>query len=327
MGDGPHGTGSYYNDFLHCDVQGTSGRTGQTGWEFVATRVNPGPEEYFRGPNANRIRGGRVGQVETGFNLRGIRNVVDSVVVEGIQDSGVAFRIDNPSTEHTNDEDASLGAVSNLIKNIYLEGSAGANAFVVGNARATSIVDPFITSIGTGEILVDEGWNTFFRMSGNLKFPAPSLAASQAPAIQGFEIHQRDVVSKPKISGSALPGLVLETDAGHQVTLDAHPGHSQGRDQFRLTGVGSNVLMKVGNNALTLHARRLMLGDVDNDADPMDDVGLRLIDADPEGAQIAPVGTLALCGTCSHPIYVKAEGEGATGWKALATGDECTDPS
>ncbi len=101
------GSGSYYNLFENCFVQGSrqAGSAGQYGWKFTYDQSTPS-----RCPNTNMWVGGRVGQCDVGMYINGNGNVVDHIATEGC---GVSFFFDNP--------DSKVGCVSNKVLNPYIE--------------------------------------------------------------------------------------------------------------------------------------------------------------------------------------------------------------
>ncbi len=102
-----NGSGSYYNLFENCFVQGDRqhGKTNQYGWKFSYDKSTPS-----RCPNTNMWIGGRVGQCDVGMYINGNGNVVDHIATEGC---GVSFFFDNP--------DSPVGCVNNKVLYPYIE--------------------------------------------------------------------------------------------------------------------------------------------------------------------------------------------------------------
>jgi hypothetical protein len=102
-----NGSGSYYNLFENCFVQGSRqiGSSGQYGWKFTYDQSTPS-----RCPNSNVWVGGRVGQCDFGMYINGNGNVVEHIATEGC---GVSFFFDNP--------DSKVGCVSNKVLYPYIE--------------------------------------------------------------------------------------------------------------------------------------------------------------------------------------------------------------
>jgi hypothetical protein len=130
-GDGANGTGSYYNLFENCFVQGAShkGATGQFGWKFTYDKSAPS-----RCPNSNTWTGGRVGECGVGMYINGNGNVVNHIASEGC---GVSFQFDNP--------DSKTGCVSNKVLYPYIESCK--TAFKFGsNAIGCVASTPYVTT-------------------------------------------------------------------------------------------------------------------------------------------------------------------------------------
>lgn len=136
MGD-KNGTGSYYNIFTKCSVQGNThmGKKNQIGINLAFEAAVPN-----RCPNANSFYGGRIGQVGIGILLTGCGNTFYSPVLEGITER--CFEFDHPSSP--------VGCVGNNIYSPYIEGADGVNVAYFGkNASDCHVINPFVTSIGT----------------------------------------------------------------------------------------------------------------------------------------------------------------------------------
>lgn len=135
------GTGSYYNNFIRCNVQGNDfkGTQKQKGIEFTFDQTFPS-----RCPNANVFIGGRIGQVSEGLIIRGAGNNFYSPVLEGVSKKCMVF--DHPTAQY--------GCLSNNVYSPYIEGGNGATAAYFGkNARNCEVLNPFYTSLGATGIL------------------------------------------------------------------------------------------------------------------------------------------------------------------------------
>jgi hypothetical protein len=139
-GDGANGTGSYYNMFENCFVQGArqKGAVGQYGWKFTYDKNAPS-----RCPNSNTWIGGRVGQCDIGMYINGDGNVVNHIAAEGC---GISFHFDNP--------DSKVGCISNKVLYPYIESCKTAFKFGA-NSIGCVVATPFITS--TSSIKEDLG--------------------------------------------------------------------------------------------------------------------------------------------------------------------------
>ncbi|SHL93302.1 hypothetical protein [Mucilaginibacter sp. OK098] len=136
------GTGSYYNLFENCFVQGSRqlGKTNQYGWKFTYDATFPS-----RCANADLWIGGRVGQCDVGMYINGSGNEVNHVAAEGC---GIAFYFDNP--------DSKAGCVSNKVIMPYIEKCS--TAFKYGsNSIANIATSPYMT--GVPSIKEDVGKN------------------------------------------------------------------------------------------------------------------------------------------------------------------------
>ncbi len=138
------GTGSYYNTFYRCNVQGNVqvGSKNQKGIEFSFDKSYP-----TRCPNANIFIGGRVGQVTQGIIIRGAGNNFYSPILEGNLKQCIIFN--HPTSK--------VGCVSNNVYSPYIEGNTGATAAFFGkNSLNCQVLNPFITSLGIeGKIMED----------------------------------------------------------------------------------------------------------------------------------------------------------------------------
>ncbi len=135
MGD-KNGTGSYYNIFTKCSVQGSvqTGKKNQIGIDLSYEESAPN-----RCPNANLFYGGRIGQVNKGIVIRGGGNTFYSPVFEGVTEK--CFEFDHPSSP--------VGCVENNVYSPYIEGADGVQVGYFGkNAIGCHVINPFITSIG-----------------------------------------------------------------------------------------------------------------------------------------------------------------------------------
>ncbi|MCO5949300.1 hypothetical protein [Mucilaginibacter flavidus] len=144
-GDGANGTGSYYNLFENCFVQGgkQKGATGQYGWKFTYDK-----NAASRCPNSNTWVGGRVGQCDVGMYINGDGNVINHIASEGC---GISFYFDNP--------DSKAGCVSNKVLYPYIESCK--TAFKFGsNAIGCVASTPFVTS--TPSLKEDLGTRNIF---------------------------------------------------------------------------------------------------------------------------------------------------------------------
>lgn len=135
MGD-KNGTGSYYNLFTKCSVQGNAqlGKQHQIGIDLNFDEAEPN-----RCPNGNTFWGGRIGQVSKGIVIRGGGNTFYSPVLEGVTEK--CFEFDHPSSP--------VGCVENNVYSPYIEGADGVNVSYFGkNSIGCNVINPFITSIG-----------------------------------------------------------------------------------------------------------------------------------------------------------------------------------
>jgi hypothetical protein len=126
-----NGSGSYYNLFENCFVQGSSqnGSTNEYGWKFTYDKSTPS-----RCPNTNVWIGGRVGECNIGMYINGDGNVVEHIATEGC---GISFYFDNP--------DSKVGCVSNKVLYPYIESCK--TAFKFGpNSIGCVATKPYATS-------------------------------------------------------------------------------------------------------------------------------------------------------------------------------------
>jgi hypothetical protein len=126
-----NGSGSYYNLFENCFVQGgrQRGFTNDYGWRFTHDSSTPS-----RGPNTNMWIGGRVGQCDVVMYINGNGNVVDHIATEGC---GVSFYFDNI--------DSNVGCVSNKVLYPYIESCKTAFKFGANSINCVATA-PYITS-------------------------------------------------------------------------------------------------------------------------------------------------------------------------------------
>ncbi len=139
-----NGTGSYYNNFSNCNVQGNafSGSKNQIGIEFCFDKSFPS-----RCPNANVFFGGRIGQVSQGIVIRGTGNNFYSPALEGVIEKCIVF----------NHPTAKYGCISNNVYSPYIEGNKGATAaYFDNNALNCQVLNPFITSLGTDGKMIED---------------------------------------------------------------------------------------------------------------------------------------------------------------------------
>lgn len=128
------GTGSYYNLFENCFIQGgaSKGKTNLYGWRFTWDKSMPS-----RCPNANTWIGGRVGQCDVGMYINGCGNVINHMTAEG---TGIAFQFDNPDSKN--------GCIQNRVVMPFIE--VCQTAFKYGaNSVGCLATSPFITGVKT----------------------------------------------------------------------------------------------------------------------------------------------------------------------------------
>lgn len=126
------GTGSYYNLFENCFIQGhaSKGKTNSYGWKFTWDKAMPS-----RCPNANTWVGGRVGQCDVGMYINGCGNVINHMTAEG---TGIAFQFDNP--------ESITGCIQNRVVMPFIE--VCQTAFKYGaNSVGCLATSPFITGV------------------------------------------------------------------------------------------------------------------------------------------------------------------------------------
>lgn len=235
LGD-KNGTGPYYNTFIDCSVQGQALPKGsnQRGWVFT---YDPGTPT--RGPNANVFIRGRTGQVDVAWSLlAGAKNLLLGVTCEGI--AKTVFEIGHPTS--------AVGCVSNTIQDVYVEGAAGADVFQIGkNSIDTAILNPFVTSIGTGKTYVDEGVATRIYAAAVHKLPT-----------KGFVLMQPSSADPPVIQGP-YPGLCLRDPVnGTNLTLRNSSSHSEATSFFTVRD-GEYDLLLAGKTHAQLSAHTLLL--------------------------------------------------------------------
>ncbi|NRF39200.1 hypothetical protein [Pedobacter foliorum] len=143
-----NGTGSYYNLFENCFIQGANqnGKINNFGWKFTYSQSMPS-----RCPNANTWIGGRVGQCDIGMYINGNGNVINHMAAEG---SGVAFYFDN--------KDSKVGCVQNKVVMPYVE--VCKVAFKYGqNSLGCLVTDPYMT--GAKVVIEDVGAKNVLKLT------------------------------------------------------------------------------------------------------------------------------------------------------------------
>lgn len=143
-----NGTGSYYNLFENCFVQGTSqlGNANDYGWKFTYDKSAPS-----RSPNSNTWVGGRIGQCAVAMYINGVGNVVNHMTAEGCD---VAFYFENM--------DSKVGCTSNKVVMPYIE--VCKTAFKFGTHSLSNIAtSPYIT--GASSVKEDVGANNILNLT------------------------------------------------------------------------------------------------------------------------------------------------------------------
>lgn len=230
-----NGTGPYYNTFIDCSVQGYAPTfANQRGWVFTFDSTTP-----TRGPNANVFIHGRTGQVDVAWSLQaGAKNQLLGVTCEGT--TKTVFQIGHPTSP--------VGCVSNTVQDVYVEGADGANVFQIGeNSVDTAILNPFVTSVGTGQTYVDAGIGT-------------RIYAAEAHALptKGFVLVQSSAAYPPVVRGP-YPGLRLSDPGnGTDLNLRNSSSYSSGSSFFTADD-GTKNLLSVGYVEAKLHAPTLLL--------------------------------------------------------------------
>lgn len=152
-----NGTGSYYNTFENCGVNGfTNGTTvvNQKGFAFESGVV---------APNANVFISGRISAVKLPWAIYGYRNLLLGVTVEGTADSGTVFTIGNTAFP--------LSTGYNQIVNPYLEGGPGTRVYNIESGYYNKLDNIFATSMAGGPASVDNGIGTTIMSEYGYKFP------------------------------------------------------------------------------------------------------------------------------------------------------------
>lgn len=232
-----NGTGPYYNTLIDCSVQGTAPAfANQRGWVFTYDSTTP-----TRGPNTNVFIHGRTGQVDVAWSLHvGAKNQLLGVTCEGIVKT--VFDIGHPTSP--------VGCVSNSVQDVYVEGAAGANVFQIGqNSVDTAILNPFVTSIGTGQTYIDGGVGTRIYAAEAHTLPTKGLVLAQPSAVH-----------LPVVRGP-YPGVRL-SDSQNKTELNLRNSSSfSGGSSFFTADDGTKNLMSVGFVEAKLHAPTLLLND------------------------------------------------------------------
>lgn len=143
-----NGSGSYYNVFESCFIQGAAhkGKVNDYGWKFTYDKSTPS-----RCPNANTWIGGRVGQCEIAMNINGNGNVVNHMTVEG---STTAF--------YFNNDDSKAGCVQNRVVMPYVESCKTAFKYGI-NSVGCLVSSPYMTTISS--VKTDLGKNNVLNLN------------------------------------------------------------------------------------------------------------------------------------------------------------------
>jgi hypothetical protein len=289
------GSGPYYDTFYDCRVQGdaTFVKTGQYGWKFTSAETAPGSGVFTRGPNACGWFGGRTGQVQHGWLIRGHGNVVVNHVLEACGWGG------NTIVDFACDE--ANQTVGNIFAPRYIEGSStAANVFRMATlASANEVIQAYRTSTGSAVLWTDPSGENHLKSSQQTRIPVEDYALVT------------DDGDYPKIIGDTLPGVQLETSAGHVAYVRAFPSNSQASRfyDFSVTPSGGSLqtLLRFGTTEMHMAASTVRLN---NNSVP---VYLSITgNSNPEGSNTAPAGSILL-GT-SGRAWLKTTGSGNTGW-------------
>jgi hypothetical protein len=168
----------------------------------------------------------------------GVKNQLLGVTCEGT--TKTVFQIGHPTS--------AVGCVSNTVQDVYVEGAAGTNVFEIGpNSVDTAILNPFVTSIGTGQTYLDGGVGTRIYAAETHTLPT-----------KGFVLTQPSPSHPPVVRGQ-YPGVRLsDPEKGTQLTLRNSFSFSSGSSFFTADD-GTNNLLGVGTVQAQLYAPTLLL--------------------------------------------------------------------
>jgi hypothetical protein len=133
LGDETNGTGPYYNQFFNCTIQSQSLGLDHIGISFAASAPS------YRAPNANTFYGGRVGQCQKGFVIKGNGNAFYNPTIENSALTGTAITFEG---------DTAVNCSQNQIFSSYIENANVAVSFTA-NANNNSVYSQFITGVST----------------------------------------------------------------------------------------------------------------------------------------------------------------------------------
>ena len=289
------GTGPYYNRFENCGASGAAltGKTTQIGVECTYDVSTP-----TRCANSNRWTCGRFSGCTKGLILMGAKNAFKSVTLEST--TGTAITIGHPTEP--------LGCSTITISDAYLEGDVASNpnAFVIlTNALDTSIIDPYVTSIGTGAVYTDSGTRT--KIIGPAVTDATHTLLGTKIPTKGLVFDQGGEYNFTTIYG-LYPALRFKDTNGTIVVQQNGSRTSQALRLQAWSDGASAFYFMFGTTTARFMATRLEI-----------DGGNAAIitgNGSPEGVVVAPVGSLYLRkdGGAGTSLYVKETGAGNTGW-------------
>jgi hypothetical protein len=179
----PNGHGPYHNVLTSCRVQGYRhiGRVGQRGFVFTSD-----PSYPSRGPNANVIIGGRVGQVDVAYTILGGTNILIGTASEGLTNADHYYI----------DGNVPYGAINTTIIGPHIEnktGDTGSVFFIGPNASGTQIINPYITgAANTATIYDDHGLRTSIdgiRTIAEVSGPTPPVHSLRTLKLLGADLH------------------------------------------------------------------------------------------------------------------------------------------
>jgi len=218
-GDGPHGSGCYYNFWTDCRIE-AAGRTNCIGWNMVP---EDGPIGTTRACNANSWTGGRISGCELGVNVVGNGNTVSTI----FENCSTCFKIDHPYSVAP-----TYLTAGNRLTATYVEHCR--DVFTIGLGAAGNHCDAdFVTSI-TGQVFQDATGLNDLNWVGESRH---NISTTRT-----HKIISNSAAASPKVEGSFPGWELIDPNNASSLLLRNASGASTGLRAFEAVFNGTPVL-------------------------------------------------------------------------------------